>query len=110
MATLSPHDPSYESRQAGVEQMRSGLNMVAAGTIQSLAETEFFTQAELARLVGYVEESFPTLIPNLSEATQAETIRELKMLSNMAHLAPFQERLSMLSAKLESAVAFVDPN
>ncbi len=61
--TIKKDDPSYQVRMQGLEKMKLGLASVVAGGLQTLTERESYRKSELVRLVGYMQESFPLMVP-----------------------------------------------
>lgn len=106
---LDPDDPSYDVRLAGLEQMKGGLAMITAGTLESLQDHDSLTLEQQHILLGFMEETFPRIVPGLSAAGRMETLRELHRLGSDRAMAHAKPRLDRLSAKLEAAIAVVEP-
>ena len=59
----------------GLEKMKFGLAGLVAGGLQTLTERESYRKGELIRLVGYMQESFPLIVPQLPPGARRETNR-----------------------------------
>ena len=76
---------------AGVAKMRRGMATVVSGSLQSLTESHTYRASELKRLVGYLQDSLPTIMPDLPPGSRAEMVVRLRSLSGnpkMQHLQP----------------------
>ena len=78
LPTIKKGDPKYQVRMQGLEQMKRGLASVIAGGLQTLTERESYRGSELARLVGYMQETFPLIVPRLPPGARTETLIRLE--------------------------------
>ncbi|MEM9273744.1 MAG: hypothetical protein AAGA80_12375 [Cyanobacteria bacterium P01_F01_bin.143] len=101
---LDKEDPTYPVRMNGLEQMKSGLASVVAGGIQTLTESHAFRTSELKRLIGYMENTFPDIFPELSASSRTESMIRLRSFlddTKMQHLNP---ELSQLVVTMENVI------
>ncbi len=75
--TLSKDDPKYPVRMAGLDKMRRGLAGLLSGAITTLTEVQAYGVGTRANLLGYCRETFPSIVPKLTAASQQEMLRRL---------------------------------
>ena len=78
LPTLDKEDPTYPVRMNGLQQMKSGLASVVAGNMQTLTESHAFRTSELKRLIGYMKDTFPDILPELSASSRTESMIRLR--------------------------------
>jgi hypothetical protein len=103
LPTLSPQDPKYQVRMAGLEQVRRGLASVVGGAITSLTEEQAYDLAARRRLLGYCRETLPAIVPKLSAASQAEALGRLDALAAEARMRELQPQLASLRDAVRAA-------
>jgi hypothetical protein len=81
LPTLNPKDADYKQRMAGLDTMRAGLANVVHGGIGSLAEKDSLRASERVRLIGYMKDTFPKLIPQLTPTTRLEAVNRLQAMN-----------------------------
>jgi hypothetical protein len=74
MPTLKKDDPTYPVRMNGLKQMRAGLAEMVLGNLKTLTESQFFRTTELKRLAGYLQDTLPSILPELPPASRSETL------------------------------------
>ncbi|WP_166831043.1 kinetochore Spc7 family protein [Thalassoroseus pseudoceratinae] len=99
--TLDANDPDYGVRMQGLEQMRSGLATVVAGSLLSLTETSVYAVEDRRRMIDYLSETLPEILPRLSSANRQETLVRLKELANDPSLQDLKPELTALQSKLK---------
>jgi hypothetical protein len=104
LPTIKKDDPKYEVRMQGLEQMKRGLASVVAGGLQTLTERENYRGSELARLVGYMQETFPLIVPRLPPAARDETLVRLEKLQADSAMKDLQPGLRELNLKVKASV------
>jgi hypothetical protein len=104
LPTIKKDDPKYEVRMQGLEQMKRGLASIVAGGLQTLTEREGYRASELARLVGYMQETFPLIVPRLPPGVRAETIIRLEKLQADSAMKDLQPGLGELHLKVKASV------
>src|SRR5262249_20633242 len=103
VATLSPQDPKYQVRMAGLEKVRRGLAELVGGAITSLTEEQNYSVAARLRLLGYCRETFPSIVPRLSAASQIEVLGRLNALAAEARMRGLQPQLTLLRDEVRTA-------
>ena len=91
LPTLDKKAPSYQVRMSGLEQMKNGVALVVFGCLQTLTESHPYRTSELKRLTGYLQETSPQILPELSTANFSEVVVRVREMANddeMAHLRP----------------------
>jgi hypothetical protein len=97
-------DPTYETRMRGLDTMKRGLSAIVAGSLQMLTERDNYRDGELARLVGYMLETFPVMVPQLPSASRYETEIRLEKMQDNAALKELQPGLRELHLKVKAAL------
>ena len=104
LTTLKKDDPKYQVRMQGLEQMKQGLASIVAGGLQTLTERESYRGNELARLVGYMQETFPMIVPRLLPGAGAETLIRLEKLQTDSAMKDLEPGLRELHLKVKASV------
>jgi hypothetical protein len=104
MTTLDKSDTSYAKRQDGFNQMKGGLKEVAEGALISLRERSAYTNKDLARLMGYLDETLPTLTQYMNPDGQKATLNRLGLLIRSPAMQDFSQQLTALRAKVKSSI------
>jgi hypothetical protein len=104
LPTIKKDDPNYQIRMQGLDQMKRGLASVVAGGLQTLTERESYRDSELVRLAGYMQETFPRIVPSLPPGTRTETLLRLERMQEDPALKNLQPELRGLHSKVKAAV------
>ena len=104
LPTIKKDDPTYQVRMQGVDQMKRGLASIVAGGLQTLTEKESYRGSELVRLVGYMQETFPLIVPRLPPGARTETLLRLEKMQVDPALKGLQPGLGELHSKVKAAV------
>jgi hypothetical protein len=107
--TLDKDDPTYPVRMRGLEGMRTGLALVVTGCLQTLTERESYRTGELVRLVGYMEETFPRLVPRLLPGSRSEVLTRLQAMQSDPALSDLQPGLGRVRAGVVTALEGKSP-
>jgi hypothetical protein len=102
--TLDKNDPKFKVRMQGLEKMKQGLAMMAAGGLLTLTEVDSYRSGERARLVGYMKETFPAIVPRLLPDARAETLARLEALEKDPKLQDLQPGLTELRTAVMKSV------
>lgn len=102
--TIKPDDPKYQVRMQGLDQMKRGLASVVAGGLQTLTERENYRGGELVRLVGYMQETFPLILPRLPPGARTESLLRLEKMQEDPALRDLQPGLRELLSKVKASV------
>ena len=105
LPTLKQNDPTYQSRLQGLEQMKQGLASVVAGSLQTLRGRGKTSQSEIARLVGYMQETFPRVVPRLPLDARVETLVEVTRLRDDPAMQDVLPQLQELQSQVKAALA-----
>jgi hypothetical protein len=106
LPTLDKNDPSYPTRLKGLAQMRGGASTTISGCITSLTESPAYSTAELKRLIGYLRETLPDLLPRLDPESALEIQVRLQSFTkddDLAHLKPDLDALAKDAEKIVPA-------
>jgi hypothetical protein len=104
LPSIKKDDPSFEARMQGLDQMKRGLASVVAGGLQTLTESESYRPSERIRLIGYMEETFPAIVPQLPPASRQETLLRLEKMKVDLALKELQPGLETLHSKVKASV------
>lgn len=99
LPTLDPTDPTYPTRMAGLQQLRSGMAAVVAGALQTL--TEPHRTSELKRLCSHLAATLPAILPELSEGGRTEAKIQLQTFLN-------DPKMQRLNPELQAIVSAVE--
>lgn len=105
LPTIKSDDPRYQVRIDGLEQMKRGMASMVAGTLDSLSAREYRTD-ELKRLISYLQETLPGILPQLSEVARTETALRLEKMQNDDSFNELQPQLGELCKAVKNAAIF----
>jgi hypothetical protein len=97
-------DPRHAAGMQDFEGMKQGLASIVAGGLQALTDHESYRRSELARLVGYMQETFPVIVPWLPPDARAEAMIRLEKLHEDPALRELQPRLKELRSQVKASV------
>lgn len=103
LPTLDKNDPSYQVRMSGLKQMRQGLATVVAGCLQTLTEKGAYRNSELVRLLDYMQETFPAVVPQLPPGSRMEIMVRLETMAKDPTLKEFAHTLQELYEKVRNS-------
>ncbi len=104
LPTIKNVDPQYRVRMEGLDQIKRGLASVVSSGLQMLTEREAYRGSELVRLVGYMQETFPLIVPRLLPEARTETLLQLEKMQKDPALKDLQPGLGELQSKVKAAV------
>jgi hypothetical protein len=102
--TLNKDDPSYQVRMQGLERVKKGLAGLIAANLQTLTERENYRKSELVRLVGYMKETFPVLVPQLPPGARLESLLRLDKIQDDSTMKDLQPGLGELRSSVDAAL------
>jgi hypothetical protein len=102
LPTLDMNDSSYAVRMQGVNQVRKGLAMTVAGSLQTLTERQSYRTSELKRFAVHMKATVPEILPRLSNGSRKESIIRLQSFKNDPKMQDLNPELSELVAAVES--------
>jgi hypothetical protein len=104
LPTIKKDDPTYEVRMKGLDQMRRGLASVVSGNLQTLTERDSYRGSELVRLVGYMQVTFPLIVPRIPPGARTESLLKLEKMQDDPALKDLQPGLGELLSKVKAAL------
>jgi hypothetical protein len=104
LPTLKKDDPKHKVRMQGLEQMKRGLASVVMGGLKTLTEREMYGSGELLKLVGYMDETFPLIVPKLPPGSRSEMMIRLEELQKDPAMKDLQTSLQELHKKVTAAL------
>lgn len=93
--SLSKQDPAQAKRLGGLDQMKQGFSKVVFASLRTMAEANT-RPGERLRLIQYLVEALPLLIPRMQHETCVEIRQKLVEMSQDATLAELQPALGEL--------------
>jgi hypothetical protein len=84
--------------------MKRGLASIVAGGLQTIKERESYRRSELVRLIGYMQETFPLIVPMLPPSVRVETLTRLEKLQTDPAMKDLQPDLRELHLKVKASV------
>jgi len=102
--TLNPKDPAYAEGADQLAQIRDELAATVAGSVLALEKSRL-RPADLSRLVGHIQDTFPVLVPRLLPKARADTLKRLEALTRVPLLKGLQVNVRRLHEKLKQAAA-----
>jgi hypothetical protein len=103
--TLDESQPSgRDARTAEKTQLKQGLATAIASVFQSLTEKENYRPSERLRLLAYLQDSLPPLLPRLSPAARQEIVVRSEAMSRDPDLEELRPGLERLHKKVRDAV------
>ncbi len=82
LPTLDKSDPSYPTRMAGLEQMKSGMAQMIQGVLVVLAERKSYTAKARAEFASTVSATFPKIAPHLPPLSRQEFTATLRRIAS----------------------------
>lgn len=104
LPTIKKDDPSYQVRMQGLERIKGGLATVVSGGLETLTERDSYRGSERVRLVGYMQETFPLIVPRLPPGARAETMIQLAKMQEDSALKDLQPGLGELRLKVKASL------
>jgi hypothetical protein len=102
--TIKPGSDNYDKRMAGLDKMKRGLATMVGGGLESLAERDHYRASERARLVEYMKETLPVIIPRLTPEGQRDALAKLDSVAADKHLKELQPALDQMRAAVRNGV------
>jgi hypothetical protein len=101
LPSIKPDDPSYEVRMQGVEQVKRGFANVVAGALHTLKECESYRASERAKLLDYMQDTIPSIVPFLNPGSRLETIVQIEKMQEDPALQELRSGLSDLEGRVK---------
>lgn len=103
--TIPKDDPNYKARMQGFATMRQGLAMVVSGSLTTLTERDYYRLRQRARMLAYIQETLPQLLPLLPPEARTEALGRLETLEKDPLLKDLRPGLVRLRAAAKEAAA-----
>ena len=103
LPTLDKNDPTYPVRMEGLQQFREGLAITVAGTLQTLTERNAYEAPALKRLLAYMQQTLPAILPELPAGSRLETVVRLRSFRDDEKMADLRPDLVGLLRVVEGA-------
>lgn len=104
LPTIAKNDPQYEKRIQELDQIRLGFEAVVFYHLRITTQTESYRLTERMRLVDYMKDTFPLIIPKLSSDASAECLRRLEDMQDDPVLQDLQPGLGELQLRVKGTV------
>ncbi|WP_417387074.1 hypothetical protein [Gimesia sp.] len=104
LPSLNKDNPDYPARMEGLKRMKNGLATIVAGSLQTLTESQTYRPSELKRLIGYMQLTFPTLLPEVPESSRDEFITRLQSFSADPQMQNLNPELDKLLATVKASI------
>src|SRR5262249_44903021 len=98
-------DPAAETRIQKFTKMRHRLDDIVTGGLVTLTERQAYRAPALARLVGYMRETFPVIVPQMPPAAQAGGVARADAVCDDAAQEDLRPALRELRITVKGAVA-----
>ncbi len=103
--TLDKNDRTYPVRMLGLQKMRNGFASIVAGNVQTLTESHAYRTPELKRLAGYMEATFPMILPEMPPNSRLETEVRFRSLLKDPKMQHLKSELAALLAVAEKSAS-----
>lgn len=103
--SIDKDDSTYAVRMDAIKTMKGSTATAVHASLDILTESSFYRTSELKRFTGYVEATFPDILPELPDGSRSEALTRLRSLladPKMQHLRP---ELDSLVATVERTFA-----
>jgi hypothetical protein len=102
--TLDKNDPSYSIRIEGLKNMRTGYAGTVMGSLMTIEDRESCSSKDRVRFIGYCQDTFPYIVPQLLEGSQKETVIKLQNLIKDPKMHDLKPNLQGLLEKVQNAL------
>ncbi|QDV18960.1 hypothetical protein Pan153_36210 [Gimesia panareensis] len=103
LPTLDENDPTYSVRMESLDNMRKNLATVVIANLKVPTESHLYRTSELKRLIGYMQDTYPVILPALPEASRTEALQRLRTLIEDPEMQPLQPELKSLLTAVEKS-------
>ncbi|QDT28221.1 hypothetical protein Enr10x_35610 [Gimesia panareensis] len=101
LPTLDENDPTYPVRMESLDNMRKNLATVVIANLKVPTESHLYRTSELKRLIGYMQDTYPVILPALPEASRTEALQRLRTLIEDPEMQTLQLELKSLLTTVE---------
>lgn len=103
LPALDKNDPTYVERLKGLKTMKSGLATMVEGVLEMLVDSDLGPSAR-TRMLGQLQQTLPSIIPELRAADQLETLRLLRALLKDPDMQNLKPQMQELLRRVEKAL------
>lgn len=100
---LDKNDPIYSTRLNDFRQARAGMGFTVQGVIIQVSEPKTWETQTLGRNIGYMEETFPSIMRVLPKNVQTEVSKQLKRMSDNPEFSEHKTSLESMLDKISKA-------
>jgi hypothetical protein len=100
--TLDKNDPTYPTRIQAAAALKGDLATVVTGCLLTLSEDPYSIE-DRQRLLDYLEETLPSIMPQLLPGARAETLHRIEKLTEDPSLRKLHPALRRLLGRLQGA-------
>jgi hypothetical protein len=104
LPTLDKDDGTYRVLMQGLEKMKLGIASIVFENLEMLTERENYGRDELLRLVDYMAETYPRLVPMLPPSSRTEFVTKLQSMRISPALKDLQPGLDELYSKVMASL------
>lgn len=101
LPTLDRNDPTYPVRMQGLQKMKAGMAQVVQGNLITVTEAQAYRTSERRRLIGYMQSTFPKILPALTEEGRHEALQTLGKYVDDSRLSELKADLEKLYGSLQ---------
>lgn len=76
--TLDSNDPTYPVRMDALKRIKNSMALVVTGNLQILSESHTYRPSELKRLLGYMQNTYPDILPMLPKDSRSKVLVRLR--------------------------------
>ena len=102
LPTLNKNDPTYPTRMQGLTGAKQDFATMVAGSLLALTEKRYRIE-DRVRLLGYLEETLPAIVPQLLPGSRAETLNRIEKLIEDPSLRELHPAVRRLLGRLQGA-------
>lgn len=104
LLTLNKSDPTYPIRLGGFEKIKRSFASGLAGLFVFINAPDGLRPTDLNRLIGYMQETLPKIVPQLPPGSQSEAIIQLEKLKANPAVKEFGPQLENLLAEVKESL------
>ena len=103
LPTLNKDDPKYAVRMQGLDQVKRGLALQIIGSLTLLADNQN-DKVIAVSLMKYMQETLPSILPKLSQASRTEILLRLDQMEGDPTLGMIQPEFGEFLSTVRSSV------
>lgn len=96
---IDRNSPVNEERLKGLEQMRYAVALSVAGALQTLQQPDDYRLGERLRLIGYLQETVPKILPKISPNARTAALEIMEKMQSDPRCQDLQPQLGELWSK-----------